>query len=157
VRRRAHPALAITVALSAIAAGCGEAVTAAPPERPATAAPARSAPVALVPDAPGHAVVVEAPPGGRARFWLRVANGGDRARALRLRTGSWLRAPAAVEVPPRQSVPVAVAVEVPRSAPAGEHPTVVAARAEGDPAAAVPVSYESAVRVTIRVAPGGGR
>lgn len=158
MRRRALAAAALAAAIPAIAAGCGDAVTAAPPERPATGElPARSAPVALVPDAPGDAVVVEARPGGRARIWLRVANGGDRPRALRLGTGPWLRAPAAVEVPPRQSVRVGVDVEVPPSATAGEHPAVVAARAEGDPAAAVSVSYESAVRVTVRVAPRGGR
>jgi hypothetical protein len=113
--------------------------------------------VALVPDAPGDAVVLEARPGGRTRFRLRVANGGDRPRTLRLGTGPWLRAPAAVEVPPRQSVRVGVDVEVPAGVPAGEHATVVAARAEDDPAAPVAVSYESAVRVTVRVAPGGGR
>lgn len=158
MRRRAPAAVAIAAALAGVAAGCGDTTTAAPPERPANAAPpVRSAPVALVPDAAGDAVVVGAVPGGRARFWLRVANGGDRPRALRLGTGPWLRAPASVEVPARQSLRVPVDVAVPTSAPAGEHPTVVAARAEGDAAAAVSVSYESAVRVTVRVGPEGGR
>jgi hypothetical protein len=157
-------------ALAAGAAGCGgdgapaaalAPAPAAPPAaaaRPVAATPARSAPFVLVADSAADGLWVRAAPGQLVELGLRLANGADAPRAFALRSDlPWIEVPAAVEAPARQSVPVRVALRVPADAGPGRRRALVVARAGGDPAAALAVSYESSVPVAIEVLPGGNR
>ena len=168
MRRVAIAAIALAAA-AALAAGCGSAdpspdapaagaaeapaVPVAAPAAP-TAAPARSEPFALVPGTAGDAATAVARPGQAGAVELRLANGADRARTFALAAdAAWVSVPAAVTVPPRQSVAVQAVVAVPADAPAG----VIAARVTARPAeqadGALAVDYASAVPLRVRVAP----
>ena len=160
-------ALAAAAALAAaLTAGCGAAdppdaapiaaveAPAVPVAAPAATAPARSEPFALVPGGAGDAATGVARPGQVGAVGLRLANGADRPRTFALSAdAAWAAVPAAVTVPPRQSVPVAVTVSV----PAGAAPGVLAARVTARPsepagAGALAVDYASSVPLRVRVA-----
>jgi hypothetical protein len=118
------------------------------------AAPARSEPFALVPDAAADAAAVVARPGRRGGVGLRLANGAGRARTFALAADAgWVSAPAAVTVPPRQSVPVTVVVAIPAGAPAAVLSATVTARPAEQAGGALAVDYASSVALRVRVAP----
>jgi hypothetical protein len=168
-RRPRGPLIASAAALAALAAGCGSAAPPSPgpaaaeaPSAPAVpvaapargAAPARSEPFALVPDAEGDAAAVVARPGARGGVGLRLANGADRARTFALSAdAAWVSAPAAVTVPPRQSIAVTAVVAVPADAPAGVLSARVTARPAEQAGAPLAVDYASSVPLRVRVAP----
>ncbi len=150
-----RPVALVAACVAVALAGCGgdPPAPAAPPAGAAAtvAPPARAGGFALVADGADAVARATAPPGAAATVALRLANASDAERTLALTAEpGWLEVPPAVVIPARQSVPVAARAVVPPGATGTLRGRVVA-RAEGDAAAAVSVSYESSVEVAVAV------